>query len=112
VARISIQPNLLASHQKHQHVALSTITTALFSTSTVERDTTPLASEDVPKNKIQYQGIPYSELTIGVLKETYKGENRVSQTPDTVKNLVKEGFQVVVQSGGMFERTRVKCALR
>lgn len=29
--------------------------------------------------KILGQAIPYSELSIGVLKETFKGENRVSQ---------------------------------
>jgi H+-translocating NAD(P) transhydrogenase len=44
--------------------------------------------------------IPYSALTIGVLKETFPGENRVSQTPDSVHALVKEGFTVVVESGG------------
>lgn len=43
--------------------------------------------------------IPYSELTIGVLKETFPGENRVSQTPDSVHSLVKEGFTVVVEAG-------------
>jgi hypothetical protein len=45
--------------------------------------------------------IPYSELSIGVLKETLKGENRVSQSPDGVRMLVKEGFKVLVQEGGM-----------
>mmetsp|Transcript_9527 Transcript_9527/g.13972 ORF Transcript_9527/g.13972 Transcript_9527/m.13972 type:complete len:1127 (-) Transcript_9527:228-3608(-) len=44
-------------------------------------------------------GIPYSELTVGVLKETFAGENRVSQSPESVKMLVKAGFEVVVQSG-------------
>lgn len=46
-------------------------------------------------------GIPYAELTIGVLKETFAGENRVSQTPDSVANLIKAGFTVLVQAGGM-----------
>jgi Alanine dehydrogenase/PNT, N-terminal domain len=49
--------------------------------------------------------IPYSELTIGVLKETYPGENRVSQTPDSVKNLVDAGFTVVVESGGKLRQS-------
>ena len=48
-----------------------------------------------------FSPIPYSELTIGIVKETFKGENRVSQTPDSVKGLVKAGFTVVVESGGM-----------
>lgn len=43
--------------------------------------------------------IPYSELTIGILKETFPGENRVSQTPDSVRALIKEGLTVVVESG-------------
>jgi len=46
------------------------------------------------------EGIPYEQLTIGVLKETFPGENRVSQTPDSVKSLVKAGFTVTVQAGG------------
>ena len=46
------------------------------------------------------KAIPYSELTIGVMKETYPGENRVSQSPDSVANLVKAGFNVIVQAGG------------
>lgn len=44
--------------------------------------------------------IPYSDLTIGVLKETFKGENRVSQTPDSVRTLTKAGFKVIVESKG------------
>ena len=47
-----------------------------------------------------FEGVPYSELTIGVLAEDLEGENRVSQTPDTVRNLVKEGFTVIVEAGG------------
>ena len=44
--------------------------------------------------------IPYEDLTIGVMKETFNGENRVSQTPDSVASLIKAGFNVVVQAGG------------
>jgi len=46
-----------------------------------------------------FSPIPYSELTIGIIKETYEGENRVSQTPDSVRGLVKAGFTVLVESG-------------
>lgn len=49
-----------------------------------------------------YDGIPYEDMTIGVLKEDMAGENRVSQTPDTVRNLVKAGFKVVVEKGGKY----------
>jgi len=51
--------------------------------------------------KILGEAFPYSDLTIGVLKETYDLENRVSQSPDSVKMLVKAGFNVVVEEGGM-----------
>ena len=51
-------------------------------------------------SKILGGKIPYSELTIGVLKETYPGENRVSVAPESAKMLVDAGFSVVVESGG------------
>jgi len=53
-----------------------------------------------PKEGILSDPIPYADLTIGVLKETYPGEQRVSQTPDSVRSLVKAGLTVVVQEGG------------
>lgn len=46
--------------------------------------------------------VPYSELTVGVLKETYPGENRVSVAPESVKMLVDAGLSVVVESGGEY----------
>lgn len=58
-------------------------------------------NKKLPNNKIHRNvAIPYKELTIGVLKETFAGEKRVSQSPDSVSSLVKAGFNVVVQSGG------------
>ena len=53
-----------------------------------------------PQGKFLGDPIPYSELTIGVMKETYPGECRVSQSPESVKTLVDAGFDVVVQAGG------------
>jgi hypothetical protein len=44
--------------------------------------------------------VPYHELTVGVLRERFPGENRVSQSPDSVASLVKAGFNVVVEAGG------------
>jgi hypothetical protein len=44
--------------------------------------------------------VPYSRLTVGVLKETYPGENRVSLAPVNVRTLVDAGLKVVVESGG------------
>jgi hypothetical protein len=61
---------------------------------------TAAAFQEPAKTQILGQPIPYSELTIGVLKETFKGENRVSQTPDSIRTLVKAGMTVLVQSGG------------
>jgi len=46
------------------------------------------------------QPTPYNKITIGILKETFPGENRVSLTPESVALLTKAGFHVVVQSGG------------
>ena len=37
-------------------------------------------------------------MIIGVLKESQEGENRVAATPQTVKDLIKGGFEVHVQS--------------
>merc|ERR1719486_1744107 len=42
---------------------------------------------------------PYGNITIGVPKETANLERRVAQTPDSVKNLVKAGFNVNVAKG-------------
>eukprot|EP00544_Gedaniella_sp_CCMP2646_P015719 CAMPEP_0202482952 /NCGR_PEP_ID=MMETSP1361-20130828/2298_1 /ASSEMBLY_ACC=CAM_ASM_000849 /TAXON_ID=210615 /ORGANISM="Staurosira complex sp., Strain CCMP2646" /LENGTH=1116 /DNA_ID=CAMNT_0049111045 /DNA_START=12 /DNA_END=3362 /DNA_ORIENTATION=- len=69
-----------------------------LSATTLEPDVTAAVFEQ-EENRILGQPIPYDELTIGVMKETFKGENRVSQTPDSIKMLIKEGFNVVVQAG-------------
>jgi len=45
------------------------------------------------------RAIPFSQLTIGVIKETYPGEKRVAQTPETVKTLVQAGMTVQVEQG-------------
>ena len=56
--------------------------------------------ESTETNMLLGQPIPYNDLTIGVMKETYKGENRVSLSPDAVALLTKAGLDVVVESGG------------
>ncbi|MFI5220090.1 MAG: Re/Si-specific NAD(P)(+) transhydrogenase subunit alpha [Bacteroidia bacterium] len=38
-------------------------------------------------------------MKIGIPKETKEGENRIAITPDVVKSLVKEGFEVTVEKG-------------
>ena len=53
-----------------------------------------------PKDQLLGEAIEYEKLTIGVTKETFPGENRVSLSPTSVELLVKAGFHVVVQAGG------------
>ena len=38
-------------------------------------------------------------MTIGILKETQRGETRVSMSPSIVKQILKKGFDVVVEEG-------------
>jgi Alanine dehydrogenase/PNT, N-terminal domain len=57
---------------------------------------------ELPSKNLIGKPIPYNKLTVGVLKEVYPGENRVAQTPDSVRTLVKAGLTVVIQAGGKF----------
>lgn len=81
----------------------------LYSTLDRTKDTSSASEDKVSdafnaesSSKILGSPVPYSELTVGVLKETYPGENRVSVAPESVKALVDAGFSVVVESGGEF----------
>lgn len=44
-------------------------------------------------------GVPYKQLTVGVPKEIFQNERRVAISPAGVQALVKQGFNVVVESG-------------
>ena len=44
-------------------------------------------------------GTPYDQLTIGVPKEIHAGERRVALSPEATKQLVKQGFKVVIEEG-------------
>ncbi|KAG5272045.1 hypothetical protein AALO_G00161050 [Alosa alosa] len=44
-------------------------------------------------------GIPYKQVTVGVPKEVFQNERRVAISPAGVQALVKQGFNVVVESG-------------
>ncbi|KAI5096484.1 NAD(P) transhydrogenase, mitochondrial, partial [Silurus meridionalis] len=44
-------------------------------------------------------GIPYKQLTVGVPKEIFENELRVALSPAGVDALIKQGFNVVVESG-------------
>jgi NAD(P) transhydrogenase len=57
------------------------------------------SSESKKKSEPPAIGVPYTKLTIGVPKESYPLERRVSQTPESVGKLVAAGFKVNVESG-------------
>lgn len=44
-------------------------------------------------------GVPYKDLVVGVPKETLQNERRVALSPAGVQALVKQGFNVQVESG-------------
>lgn len=46
-----------------------------------------------------FVGIPYKQLTVGVPKEIFQNEKRVALSPAGVQALVKQGFNVIVESG-------------
>jgi hypothetical protein len=91
ITSLAVRTKVSPQQRSWLHVASNAKVEATFQTSEVFLDS---------QTQILGQPIPYSELTIGVLKETFKGENRVSQTPESVANLVKAGLTVIVQSGG------------
>ncbi|KAL7545093.1 hypothetical protein ACHAWF_008451, partial [Thalassiosira exigua] len=64
-----------------------------------EVDPSDLSHEADAKSSFLGKSIPYEELTIGVIKETYPGENRVSIAPESAKSLVDAGWNVVVERG-------------
>ncbi|ETE73529.1 NAD(P) transhydrogenase, mitochondrial, partial [Ophiophagus hannah] len=43
-------------------------------------------------------GIPYKKLTVGVPKEIFQNEKRIALSPAGVQALVKQGFNVIVES--------------
>ncbi|XP_078600672.1 NAD(P) transhydrogenase, mitochondrial-like [Branchiostoma floridae x Branchiostoma japonicum] len=49
--------------------------------------------------QVTLKGIPYSELTVGVPKETFLNERRVALSPAACATLTKAGFKVNVERG-------------
>lgn len=45
------------------------------------------------------KGISYTNLKVGVPKETFPLERRVAASPESVGRLVKPGFQVLIEKG-------------
>jgi Alanine dehydrogenase/PNT, N-terminal domain len=55
--------------------------------------------DTVSGQKCQWtEALPYTQLTIGVPREITQNENRVSQTPESISILLKQGFKVIVES--------------
>lgn len=44
-------------------------------------------------------GIAYKQLTVGIPKEIFQNERRVAISPTGVQALIKQGFNVVVETG-------------
>jgi len=65
-----------------------------------------LFASDSGNEKLKAPGTPYSQLSIGVPKETYKGEMRVGLSPAGVSILIKEGFKSVVVDKGAGENSK------
>uniref|UniRef100_A0A7S4JTJ4 proton-translocating NAD(P)(+) transhydrogenase n=1 Tax=Paramoeba aestuarina TaxID=180227 RepID=A0A7S4JTJ4_9EUKA len=61
--------------------------------------TSALVAADETENTAPPAGTPFSNFTIGVPKENYEGEKRVSTSPDNVAKYIKMGFNVNVESG-------------
>lgn len=99
--KVSVR-NLSVHSTTSKNSDATTSTGTSFSLDETSRDVvSDFSIRPLPRNKInQSTAIPYEELTIGVLKETFNGEKRVSQSPDSVSSLIKAGFNVVVQAGG------------
>ena len=97
---------LTYNYQRQQYTALfSTIESPKSSdieSTSPNNDDSWISEQFETKSPHQILGspIPYSDITIGVLKEDYQNENRVSVAPESVKMLVDAGLNVVVESGG------------
>lgn len=90
----------LASNNNHRVLFSTTSSDDTTAASTVIiDDVISKAFEEDDTSHFLGKPIPYEELTIGVFKESMDGETRVSQTPDSVANLVKAGFHVLVEAG-------------
>ncbi|KAG1943462.1 NAD(P) transhydrogenase, mitochondrial [Pimephales promelas] len=50
-------------------------------------------------SRLASPGIPYKQLTVGIPKEIFQNERRVAISPAGVEALIKQGFNVVVESG-------------
>ena len=75
--------------------------------SCLSRSTTPTSCLARGYATIEDKGkvleIPYSEITVGIPRETYPGEKRVAISPQNVALLLKKGFHTVIIEKGAGE---------
>ena len=124
IRTVSLDSDSSGNPNRNQHASIASITgpfrlpspTQLYSSVSDEQDSKAAEQQqeedstaavlkqtfESPQSKNLGRPIPYGELTVGVMRETYKGENRVSLSPDAVGLLTKAGLDVVVESGGAF----------
>jgi NAD(P) transhydrogenase len=59
-----------------------------------------LKSAESQTSSLKPPGVPYSDLTVGVPREIFPSERRVSVTPQGVATLLKKGFKAVHVASG------------
>lgn len=64
-----------------------------------EKPLAPVKKEEKPK----IPGVPYTGMTVGIPKETYKGERRIAISPKNVEVFRKEGLRVLIETGAGIE---------
>lgn len=106
-AGFSLPPASRRVHGPRDAAAAARTHTRLLSTLDRPSVSEPAASSAAAGRKLNMP-VPYGELTVGVLRETYPGENRVSVAPDSAKALVDAGLTVVVEEGGEWEQSVVR----
>ena len=81
----------------------STISRAILRGGVPGRSSAPLSlrgfSAAAPADGEKPKGVAYSEVTVGIPKETFPLEKRVAASPESVARLVKPGLSVVIEDG-------------
>lgn len=85
------------STQTLKRVAIATRLLRSLSTATAPAPASSAAT--TPAVAAAKYGAKYSDITIGVVRESAPGEKRVAATPETVAQLTKKGYKVVVEKG-------------
>lgn len=81
----------------------------LGSSTTVAKQAATAADDPVVQDNVAHpaplsSGVPYSSLTVGVVRETFENERRVAITPQNAALLLKKGFgRILVEPGAGIE---------